>query len=297
MATTPNRANRYPVGTDAANVPQRIQDLATDLDNVANIYSGTLASMPAASAAPGHGAGSPGSFWLTSDTGELFVSMVGAWIKVTTEPGVPLGGMIDYAGVGDPADTRYMLAEGRALARAGIYAPLFTAIGTAYGAGDGSTTFNIPDKRGRVSVGQDNMGTAQGAAGRIPNTANTRGQGHGEELHASTPNETPVKGHGHADTIAVASANVPDHTHTTPFSPGGYLARADTSAELVLAEGTSLSVVYTRNLSGAVNGGAAALAHAHTKTGSVTAIADGANGAGHNNVQPGQADNKLIRVR
>lgn len=90
--TTTNRANRFPSGTDAVNVPQDIQNLATDLDNNANIYSGTLASRPAASAAAGHGAANPGSLWLATDTDQLFISQGGNWreIPIGAVGGLPI---------------------------------------------------------------------------------------------------------------------------------------------------------------------------------------------------------------
>jgi microcystin-dependent protein len=70
-----------------------------------------------------------------------------------------------------------MLCDGRAVSRT-VYASLFSALGTAYGTGDGSTTFNIPDFRGRFARYMDNMGTAQGAAsrdtGRVRGTAQTQ---------------------------------------------------------------------------------------------------------------------------
>ncbi|WP_422001759.1 phage tail protein [Reyranella sp.] len=52
-----------------------------------------------------------------------------------------------------------LLCFGQAVART-TYAGLFAAIGTTHGAGDGSTTFNLPDLRGRVVAGTSNMGGA-----------------------------------------------------------------------------------------------------------------------------------------
>lgn len=57
----------------------------------------------------------------------------------------------------------WLLCDGRAVSRT-TYADLFDAIGTDHGVGDGSTTFNIPDFRGRSPAGMDNMGTARGSA-------------------------------------------------------------------------------------------------------------------------------------
>lgn len=65
---------------------------------------------------------------------------------------------------GSDAPTGWLLCYGQAVSRA-TYAALFTAIGTTYGAGDGSTTFVLPDMRGRVPGGKDDMGGT--AAGRL----------------------------------------------------------------------------------------------------------------------------------
>jgi microcystin-dependent protein len=76
---------------------------------------------------------------------------------------LPAGTLIDYAGTVEPIG--WLLCDGRAVSRTS-YASLFSAISTSYGAGDGSTTFNIPDFRGRFARYNDNMGTVAGAAGR-----------------------------------------------------------------------------------------------------------------------------------
>jgi microcystin-dependent protein len=55
---------------------------------------------------------------------------------------------------GDTAPTNWLFCDGAAVSRA-LYASLFAAIGTKYGAGDGSTTFNLPNLKGRVPVGRD----------------------------------------------------------------------------------------------------------------------------------------------
>lgn len=77
--------------------------------------------------------------------------------------GIPAGTIAPYAG--STAPTGWLLAYGQAVSRTGNTAGLFAAIGTQYGAGDGSTTFNLPDLRGRVLAGKDDMGGT--AAGRM----------------------------------------------------------------------------------------------------------------------------------
>ena len=77
---------------------------------------------------------------------------------------VPAGVVMAYAGATAP--TGWLLCNGSAISRS-TYADLFTAIGVAHGYGDNSTTFNLPDYRGRFIRGRD------GAVARDPN-AGTR---------------------------------------------------------------------------------------------------------------------------
>lgn len=83
------------------------------------------------------------------------------------------------------APNGWLLCFGQAISRT-TYARLFANIGTAYGVGDGSTTFNLPDLRGRIPVALDNMGGTD--AGRTT-MANTLGGTGGEEQHVLTTGE------------------------------------------------------------------------------------------------------------
>lgn len=76
---------------------------------------------------------------------------------------MPTGSVIPYAGKSAPDG--WLLCDGAAVSRT-TYADLFAVIGTTFGSGDGSTTFNLPDLRGRVAVGVDsdaNLGRQSGA--------------------------------------------------------------------------------------------------------------------------------------
>jgi phage-related tail fiber protein len=82
-----------------------------------------------------------------------------AWITVGildpagfTPSGIPTGQIIHVALSSAP--TGYLKANGAAVSRS-TYAALFAAIGTTFGAGDGSTTFNVPDLRGEFVRGWD----------------------------------------------------------------------------------------------------------------------------------------------
>jgi microcystin-dependent protein len=95
---------------------------------------------------------------------------------------VPVGSITAFAGSAAPAN--WLLCYGQAVSRI-QYAGLFLTLGTTYGSGDGSTTFNLPDLRGRVPAGKDDMGgTAAGlltvAGSGTPGT--TLGGTNGSEL-------------------------------------------------------------------------------------------------------------------
>lgn len=75
---------------------------------------------------------------------------------------VPTGAVMPFANAIAP--TGWLLCFGQAVSRT-TFAALFAVCGGSFGAGDGSTTFNVPDMRGRVGVGKDDMGGV--AANRI----------------------------------------------------------------------------------------------------------------------------------
>src|SRR5690606_5310505 len=78
--------------------------------------------------------------------------------------GLKAGASMSWRGQSLPAG--WLWEDGSAVSRT-TYAELFSNIGTTYGNGNGSTTFNLPDSRGRADFGRDDMGV--GAASRITN--------------------------------------------------------------------------------------------------------------------------------
>ena len=118
-------------------------------------------------------------------------------------PSIPAGIVEVFAGSTVP--TGFLLCDGSAVSR-DTYATLFAVIGTTYGPGDGSTTFNLPDLSGRVVIGTS-QSHALGSTG-------------GSETVTLTESELPVHTHevpqhGHANTIAAATP-VMSHSITQP---------------------------------------------------------------------------------
>ena len=110
--------------------------------------------------------------------------------------GIPVGSIIPWPSNAVPSG--WFLCNGQAVKRA-TYPDLFTAIGTTYGAGDGSTTFNVPDLRDRTVVGQDNMGGA-GTTNRITqwgSSPSTIGGTFGEDAHRQTVAEMAPHTHSY----------------------------------------------------------------------------------------------------
>lgn len=213
----------------------------------------------------------------------------------------PIGSLVDYAGAGDPTpgsgSTKWLLADGRAVSRT-TYAALYAVTSTTYGVGDGVTTFNLPDFRGRVSVGPDTMTVAQGAASRLL-ANNTRGAV------------------GGAETFSIASANIPQITSDTTTPSLTFTGTAGTTGndadvsggagvrQWMAADGLSyyFSYGYSTNPGGSNVQVNAYKTHTHSFTPAGTI-----SGSGHthtlgnvsptaiNKTPPYQVANKIIRV-
>ena len=106
----------------------------------------------------------------------------------------------------DTAPSGWLACDGSEVSRL-LYADLFAAIGTNYGAGDGTSTFNVPDMRGRVLVG------AGSGSGLTPRYIGNEG---GEEDHVLLGSEMPV--HSHTD--AGHTHSVHSHLSGLAVSPG-----------------------------------------------------------------------------
>lgn len=170
-------------------------------------------------------------------------------------PSIVTGMILPYAGSAAP--TGWLLCDGSAINRT-TYSALFTKLSTTYGAGDGSTTFNIPDFRGRIPVG---YGAGSGLTNR------SLGASGGFETHTLATNELPSHNHGVTD---------PGHTH------GGIKFKTTGGGSSV---GPQLAT--TRNSS----------LHRYVKNNTTGISVDNAGGGGsHNNVQPGLVLSFIIKT-
>jgi microcystin-dependent protein len=158
-----------------------------------------------------------------------FLKADGTWSAPPS--GLDPGTIVDFAMETPP--TGYLLCYGQQVSRA-TYAALYSAVGDVWGAGNGSTTFNLPDFRGRVRAGMDDMGGASanrltGLSGGV-NGDNIGAVG-GTEAHTLDVTEMPS--HSHATNIAAgptgagfphADASDQGSANITSGSAGGGLA-------------------------------------------------------------------------
>lgn len=96
--------------------------------------------------------------------------------------GAPIGTIMTYAG--NTAPSGFKICDGSAISRT-TYASLFNIIGTSFGSGDGSTTFNLPNLKGKIPVGLDSEDTDFEILGKTG----------GEKEHTLTIEEMPSHQH------------------------------------------------------------------------------------------------------
>jgi microcystin-dependent protein len=181
--------------------------------------------------------------WIRS----LYNTTWSAWSQVAdlkdVDDHTPTGSMVIWAKTTAP--TGWLLCQGQTISRT-TYADLYAAIGTTFGSGDGSTTFQLPNMKGRMVVGYD---TGQ-------SEFNVIGETGGEKAHTLTVAEMPSHNHGGA-------------TGSTLMAPLQAIAAGGTASTGPYARGTGTN--STQSMSGSD--------HTHT-------VASQGGGAAHNVLSP-----------
>lgn len=222
----------------------------------------------------------------------------------------PAGAILAYGGATAPSG--FLLCYGQAVSRS-TYSVLFGIIGTSFGVGDGSTTFNLPDLRGRVPVGADDMGGT--AANRFQRSTTI-----------STTNANSSATVGSASGLSVgmyiSSTNVPANTTITSINgttitmsanatatASGTAARFSmvTNAQSIgSAGGSDVHLLITaqmpahthavQSFPNGAGGGGQPLNSNNTGTSSNPATTSAGGDQNHPNVQPSQLVNYVIKT-
>lgn len=169
---------------------------------------------------------------------------------------LPVGCIVPFTS--DVVPENWLLCNGQAVSRTD-YDLLFSIIGTTYGVGDGSTTFNLPDLRGRVPLGK---GTGTGAGGETYNFE--LGNKGGEYSHILTVGEMPSHNH-------IQGTNYGRMTNMLEIDSNYGFAQNGAYVDRTVAGTTATSNIYGTEYTG--------------------------GGAAHNLLQPFEVHNFIIKAR
>lgn len=184
-----------------------------------------------------------------------------------------------YLFAGSTAPQGFLLCDGSAVSR-DTYATLYAVIGDTYGAGDGATTFNLPDLSGRVVLGTSSTYTLASTGG--------------EESHVLVSAEIPshthvIPSHTHAHTIKATTPSL-SHSITQPaYKYAGVSGSqgTDTSAQDTNAySGTSSATASRTNLSITAHAAAACTMSGTITDCSAFDMQTAGSSTAHNNMQP-----------
>jgi len=212
---------------------------------------------------------------LTGTTAQFNTALSDADFATTAllEARVPIGAVNMW--VTGTAPSGWLLCQGQAVSRT-TYSGLFSVLGTTYGAGDSSTTFNLPDLRGRVPMG---AGTGRNVADSADLTARTLGAKVSDaETVTLTSAQSGVPAHSHANTVSGTFAST-GHTHivnadfTSGFHGGNglYYTEGSTIADYGSVTTSGPSATASVSITN-VNNTAANAAEAHTNVQPSTVI-------------------------
>jgi microcystin-dependent protein len=250
-----------------------------------------------------------GDIWIDSDAAASVINTNDFLLKADFNlQSTPIGGVTQYAGATSPS-TSWAICDGAAVSRT-TYATLFARIGTTYGIGDNSTTFNLPNLKGRVVVGVDAAQTEFNALGETG----------GAKTHTLTTAEIPAHSHPNALSSNTVASSSHRHDFAIALLDNNYAAvgpngamnatgtgqagayRYSNSTFTGAAASTAFSVIVPTPGSTTTANATRMISYGDTNTPSATTTvgitnADNTGGGGaHNNLQPYIAMNYLIRI-
>jgi microcystin-dependent protein len=182
---------------------------------------------------------------------------------------IPIGASVDFWGTTAP-NSSFVLAYGQAISRT-TYSTLFSMFSTTYGSGDGSTTFNVPDLRGRVVAGKDDMGGS--AASRLTSV--------GLGVAGTTLGNA-----GSTESYTIVTSNLPPYTPSGTVGPQLSFTYTAGSNYNVTGSSFGVSTIAASGLSTTVNLAAQ----------SFTGTAQGGTSTAFSRCQPTIISNKLLRI-
>ena len=185
---------------------------------------------------------------------------------------VPPGSIVAYAG--NTAPGGWMMCNGQDLDRQ-IYKNLFAAIGTVYGTGDGTTTFNVPNLNGKVIVGTSASDMEFDVLGETG----------GEKTHVLTISEMPTHNHGVTDPGHAHGVTDPGHAHSYVNQVG------DQSVNTLTTQASAADQADYNQTTGTSTTGVTV----NTATTGISIQNEG-GGQAHNNLQPYMALRYIIKV-
>jgi microcystin-dependent protein len=315
MAGTPTPRLNLPIPDEnmPPDVPLDIGRLATAIDLVASGFGqGTLAQRPPQPQARG-------LLYYAQDNLTIYWSDGANWLLAGGPATNFSAGDIILSGASGKAG--WLICNGAIVSRT-TYAGLFTAIGSSFGDGDGSTSFGLPDLRGRVPIG-----TGAGAGLNV-----TLGAMAGEAAHALSLAEIPSHNHGGATGTGTSGTDSPDHAHSgttagdypdhahgipdsghahavgnlsngssrvviwTSGSQGSYWVAPGTGSQGTDTRATGITGTYGANARHQHDFGTGGASARHAHSVPALAIAAAGGGAAHNVVQPYVGVNYWIKT-
>ena len=186
----------------------------------------------------------------------------GNWVSIALPAfdGLPIGIIIEYAGSVLPKG--YLYCDGSAISRT-TYSDLFAIIGTTYGAGDGSTTFNLPDFKSRIGVGIDSNDTDFDTLGKTGGSKELQQHRH-QSVYGSSFGSGDLDEHTYEDVGFVANGTAiagaayyntryegtGNSGNVQPYVVVNYIIKASqttpTSAQIIDEYGTSTTDGYSQ---------------------------------------------------